>query len=142
MMLVLPQRHGLQLQRGFTLIELLVVLAILAILAAIVTFGVVTFLNNANRSACLQEKSTVQTAMDAMMASTQITAMDTHTTPNIGNPIGPTDWRYFPQGSNVAPLYSVTTANSYLRSQTTKWQYGWDGYGKIVATSAVNGITC
>ena len=52
-------------QRGFTLIELLVVIAVLAILAAIVIFNVVGVANRGKTSACVTDKQTIQTAVDA-----------------------------------------------------------------------------
>ena len=120
-------------QKGFTLIELLVVLAIIAILAAIVTFGVVTFLTNANTSACQQERSTVQSAMDAMLSSKGATGVATQgTTTNSW-----TDHPVAGAGGAVDPL-----APSYLRNNTTKWSYSYGLDGKITGTNTVNGITC
>jgi general secretion pathway protein G len=130
MMLALSQRHGLQVQRGFTLIELLVVLAIMAILAAIVTFGVVTFLNTANKNACVQEKSTVQAAMDAMMASTSSTAVPTDNSPT-------KNWADAPGAASAKKsLYNAAAGDSYLRNQYTKYAYSWTGDGKVSVQAA------
>jgi general secretion pathway protein G len=129
LILALRERRLLHRQRGFTLIELLVVLAILAILAAIVTFGVITFLKNANLSACKQEKSTVQAAMDSMMAANNVTQLNAQTIPVINFATYPTA----PTGQTAQFLYSDTTAQSFLRTKFTKYGYIWDSGGKVQA---------
>jgi len=55
---------------GFTLIELLIVIIVLGILAGIVVFGVGTFRNDAQVSACKADVKTVSVASDAYNAST------------------------------------------------------------------------
>jgi prepilin-type N-terminal cleavage/methylation domain-containing protein len=52
-------------QGGFTLIELLVVIAVLAVLAGIVIFNVTGVANKGKSSACVTDKQTIQTAVDA-----------------------------------------------------------------------------
>lgn len=55
-------------QSGFTLIELLVVVAILAILGGVAVFAVGNLTDEAEDSACLIEKRTMKTAVEAAKA--------------------------------------------------------------------------
>lgn len=54
--------------KGFTLIELLVVIVILGVLAAVVVFSVRGVTNDSEENACLQEKRTLETAVEAYYA--------------------------------------------------------------------------
>ena len=56
--------------KGFTLIELLVVIIILGILAGVAIFAVNGIDSNAKDKACLNEKDTIQTAVEAFKART------------------------------------------------------------------------
>ncbi len=56
------------LEKGFTLVELLVVIVILGILAAVVVFAVGGTTENAQKSACKAERSTVESAVEAFNA--------------------------------------------------------------------------
>ncbi|MFD8141888.1 type II secretion system protein [Streptomyces sp. NPDC059708] len=56
-------------EAGFTLIELLVVIVILGILSAIVVFSVRGINDKGQGSACKTDKSTIQTAEEAMFAT-------------------------------------------------------------------------
>src|ERR671914_780247 len=62
-------------ERGFTLVELLIVVTILGILAAVVTTSLVGLTATAKTNACAEELRTVQTAMDALMAKNNLTAV-------------------------------------------------------------------
>ncbi len=65
---MIEQRKRNRGQGGFTLIELLVVIAIMAILAGVAIFAVGNLNESADKSACLTEKDTINTAIQAFKA--------------------------------------------------------------------------
>ena len=113
-------------ERGFTLVELLIVVTILGILAAVVTTSLVGLTATAKTNACAEELRTVQTAMDAMMAKNNITAVtaqgaatNTFTALPVEGPLSP----------------------NYLRQATTKGAYTWNAQGAVSAVAGAPG-TC
>ena len=62
-------RYG---EKGFTLIELLIVIAILGVLAAVIIPNVSRFTQSGQKAAALQERETIQTAVDAAMAESGV----------------------------------------------------------------------
>ena len=111
--------RGLRDERGFTLVELLIVVTILGILAAVVTTSLIGLTATAKTNACAEELRTVQTAMDALMAKNNLTAVtakgaaDNDMTTVVG------------AGEALSP--------NYVRQPTTKGTYSWTAAGAVAA---------
>ena len=102
---------------GFTLVELLIVFTLLAVLAAIMIPNVAGFVAYGHTQSAAAELSIVQTAMDAMMAKTDVTSVNVTTpTANMAS---------FPMSPST-PLYP-----GYLRFSTTKGTYSTDATGLV-----------
>jgi general secretion pathway protein G len=115
-------------ERAFTLVELLVVITILGILAAVVTTSLVGLTATAKTNACAEELRTVQTAMDAMMAKNNITAVTAQA--------AATDtFSALPTGTGTEPL-----SPNFLRQATTKGSYTWTAAG-LVSAAATGGCS-
>ena len=115
-------------QRGFTLVELLVVVTILGILAAVVTTSLVGLTGTAKTNACAEELRTVQTAMDAMMAKNNITAVAAQATAT-------NTFSALPTGTGTEFL-----SPNFLRQSTTKGSYTWTAAG-LVSAAATGGCS-
>jgi prepilin-type N-terminal cleavage/methylation domain-containing protein len=119
-------RRTLRDERGFTLVELLIVVTILGILAAVVTTSLIGLTANAKTNACLEEKRTVQTAFDAMMAKNSISTVT-------ASAADTNSWAALPTGAGTEPLYP-----NYIRQTTTKGSYTWTAAG-LVSAAATGG---
>ena len=109
-------------EKGFTLVELLIVVTILGILAAVVTVSMIGLTATAKSNACAQEARTVQTAMDAMLAKNNLTAVTAQA-------VGTSDFSALPAGAGAEPLQP-----NYLRS-TTSGSYTWTAGGFVTQSA-------
>jgi len=107
--------------KGFTLVELLIVVAILGVLAAGVLINAGTFANTGETEGALAEKTTVQTAMDVMMAKAGLSAVTAVTTATSA-------MSAFPDGTN--PLYPT-----YIRTAITTGTYKCSTTGLVEQAS-------
>ena len=107
-------------ERGFTLIEMLIVVGIIVALAAAIVPQVVSFGGKGEEGAKSAEQSTVQLAMDAMLADVSGTAVTAETG------TGRSDFTAYPTGGS-----KIVTLDGYMAITSTKWFYCWDTTGKI-----------
>ena len=105
-------------ESGFTLIEMLIVVGIIVALAAAIVPQVVSFSGKGEEGQKSSEQSTIQSAMDAMMAEQGITSV----TPVEGG-TAVNDWTDNPDGTGALTLDGYTS----LTSSTWFYCYGSDG---------------
>ena len=110
---------------GFTLVEMLVVVAIIVALAAVIVPTVTVLLDQGEEGAQEAELSSLQAAMDALMASNGVPAVTAGGT--LGAPIS----------DLVGDLVGDGTANdnslnNYFRETTSTYCYHWDTDGLLI----------
>jgi prepilin-type N-terminal cleavage/methylation domain-containing protein len=110
-------------EKGFTLIELLIVIVILGVLAAIALPNFTGITERGTDKARATELSTVQTAMDVMMAQQAISTVNETLTST-------KDMSVFPLDSDT-PLYPA-----YLRTHYTSANYTCDTTGLVTQEPA------
>ncbi len=111
---------------GFTLIELLVVIGIIVALAAITIPLVTKFTGSGKEGALAAETETIQTAMNAMMADTNITLVTAKTSGS-----GIKTWTAQPP-----VLGNSAFLSGYLKKSTTTYFYCWEANGEVYAQNA------
>ena len=108
-------------ESGFTLIEMLIVVGIIVALAAAIVPQVVSFSGKGEEGQKSSEQSTIQSAMDAMMAEQGVVTV-TAVTAN-----GVNDWTTNPGGTGAVTL------DSYMSITSSTWFYCYTTVGKITA---------
>jgi type IV pilus assembly protein PilA len=111
----------LQNKKGFTLVELLIVIAIIGVLAAIIIPNVSGLAGSGKTEAGKAELSTLQTAMDTMMAKNGVVAVTAVT-------VATATMTSFPDAANS--LYP-----NFLRNATTKGTYTCSTTGLVAQTT-------
>ena len=102
--------------KGFTLMEMLIVVAILGILVAVAVPNLTGLIGHSEEKAGAAELSAVQSAMDAMMAKEELTAVTAVTVATSG-------MTSFPDAT-----YPLST---YLRKSTTNGTYTCTSAGMV-----------
>ena len=108
--------------KGFTLVELLIVVAILGVLASAVLINAGALGNEGETESALAELTTVQTAMDVMMAKNGISSVTATTATS--------SMSAFPTGNVLYPTYirTTTTTGTYSVSTTGLVTQATTGY--------------
>ncbi len=142
-------------EKGFTLIELLIVVAILGVLAAVVIPNVGRFIGRGQTEASATEKSSIQSAVIAMMVDNAVSTLpnpistatnDMHSFPDDTSVGGtsaklrdPTGGLYTAADSKGFVLFqhdvtgggSNTTLTNYVAARYTKGTYTVDAAGTV-----------
>ena len=111
-------------QKGFTLIELLIVIAILGVLAAVVIPNFTSFIGQGETEAQAVEHRTVQTAMVAVLAANEVSAVAAHAATN--------DLSALPTGAGIS---ADKDFDNYLHDTNTAYWYAWNEAGEVTQTT-------
>ena len=114
-------------ESGFTLIEMLIVVGIIVAMAAAIVPQVVQFGGKGEEGKKDQEKATIQTAMDAMIADQGLSDVAANT--GSGTPAR-NDWTTYPNDGPSGTAAKLSTGG-YIRVTSTTWFYCWSTTGKI-----------
>jgi prepilin-type N-terminal cleavage/methylation domain-containing protein len=109
---MIEQRKRNRGQGGFTLIELLVVIAILAILAGVAIFAVGGLNESADKSACLTEKDTINTAIQAFKADQGVYPANDYTLYTDYTAVGPPPINYKKLLDKDPKYFDIGTADA------------------------------
>ena len=130
------KRHrGLRIgrQAGFTMVEMLVVVAIIVGLAAAIIPNIGRFTGKGAEGATTSERQNMQAAMDSMLAEAGITTIAANNLATLGT--ARAAWAGFPTlpggGAITLPGGGNTDLTAYLRANTTKYFYCWNGSGLV-----------
>jgi len=112
------KRHSKK-EKGFTLVELLIVFTLLAVLAAIMIPNVAGLIGYGHTQSAAAELSVIQTAMDSMMAKSNLSSVNATTATS--------DMSVFPLDAGAGNyLYP-----NYLRTATAKGTYSCGTTGNV-----------
>ncbi len=110
-------------QKGFTLIEMIVVVGIIAVLAAVIVPNIGRFIGTGEQGAKDAEWESVQTAMNAMMAETQVQVVPASANASAGT----FNWAGVP----IAVDFAEQPLGPYLQDPVTVYVYCYNASGQI-----------
>ncbi len=111
-------------QKGFTLIEMIVVVGIIAVLAAVIVPNIGKFIGSGEQGAQDAEYEAVQTAMNAMMAESQVQLIPA----SAAGVSGTSDW----SGTPAVVVGGEQPLGPYLQNPETIYVYCYNDAGQIV----------
>ena len=101
--------------KGFTLVELLIVIVILGILATVTVFAVRGITDRGQQNACLVDKRTLDTSIEAFYAQNQ------------RDPIGQDELLFGPRTALATPMTAGTLGVLKTTPTATNWSFAYTG---------------